>query len=186
MSKRILILLLIGLMLLAGCDPTGDTNTDAEAAQSFLPTFEDYTTYETESVQTAITTALGGTSALTGNPVQAALIERIDSLLSCYREVGAVDANIFIESVANVDELRLPRAGVLVVINQDRVKDNFIACLTQDPLEGVMSFNVPEPCAGSGEFTFEGDKITFAYVASDTPLCDQFIGHFAQFGAVSD
>lgn len=181
MPKRILILLFVALLVLVGCDDTGDTNTDAAAAQRFFPSLTNYTVHETESIQQAIAAALGA-GALASNPPLAALVERTDTLLSCYRDVGAVDARIYVENVsaANISQARLPLVGALVIINQDRVVNNFTACVTSNPLESVFAQTV-EPCTGSGTFEFEGDTITYAYAASDGPLCDLFSGHFAQY-----
>lgn len=175
--------ILLTMLILVGCQETGDTDTDIEAAQSFFPSLAGYTTYETESIQEAVTTALGGAGVLTGNVVQAALVERIDSLISCYRRTGAVDARIFVEQVSNLDSVRVPIAGVLAVINQDRIRDNFLACISDTPLDGVLGTQSvePEPCTGSGTFEFEGDTISYLYAATDKPLCGLFNVHFAQF-----
>lgn len=180
MSRRLMFILMVAIMALAACgEDTGDRRTDPEAAQSFFPQIAGYTAYETDNVQQAITTALGGAGVLTGNPLQAALIERVDSLLACYRERGAVDAKIYIEQLSNLDAVRVPIAGAMVVINQDRLQDNFFSCLASDPLEGVFAQGAaPEPCSGSGSFTFNNDTISYAYVASDTPLCTIFTTHF--------
>lgn len=184
MSRRLFFILTVIALTFSACGQTGDKNTDPEAAQSFFPQVTGYRTYETENVQQALTSALGSTSALTGNLVGTALIERVDSLLSCYRSVGAVDAKIYVENLSNVTTARLPIAGALVVINQNRIQSNFLSCLTADPLEGVFGAQSanPEPCSSSGSFKFNNDTIAFAYVASDRPLCDTFAAHFRTYG----
>lgn len=180
MSRRLMLIVMVAVVALAACQDTGDRRTDVEAAQNFFPQLNGYTAYETDNVQQAITSALGSAGALTGNLVQAALIERVDSLLACYRERGAVDAKIYIEQLGNLETARLPIAGAMVVINQSRMQDNFLSCLAADPLEGVFGAQgaVPEPCTGNGSFTFNGDTISYAYVASDRPLCTIFATHF--------
>jgi hypothetical protein len=188
MSRRkLLIVVLCGLLTLAGCNlvlqSTGHTSTDPQAAQRFFPQFGNYNISATDDIQTAITTALGGAGLLTGNPAQAALVAQIDTVINCYKEVGAVDARIYIERVT-LDDLRIPTAGVLAVINQDRIRENFLSCVTRTPLGGLLGAQSaqPEPCLGSGTFTFEGNTISFLYAATDTPLCDLFAQHFRQYG----
>ena len=181
MSKRLLILVIcVALLALAGCDAldTGDTSEDPEAAQSFFPTITGFNVQESGGIQDAIIAALGGASVLTANPVQMALVERVDTLLDCYRERGALDVKIYTEDVSNITEPRVPQAGVLAVINLTRIQDNFASCILQSPRALVAT---PEPCAGTGSFEFEGDTIRYIYAAIDTPLCDIFQNHFSQW-----
>jgi hypothetical protein len=133
---------------------------------------------ESGGIQDAIVTALGGASVLTANPVQFALVERVDTLLDCYRDRGALDVKIYTEDVSNITEPRVPLAGVLAVINVTRVRDNFASCILESPR--ALAATV-EPCGGTGSFVFEGDTIRYIYAAIDTPLCDIFKNHFSQW-----
>jgi hypothetical protein len=179
MSKRMIIIIILGgLLILTGCD-TDDSKTDAAAAQSFFPTYDNYTIQGSESTQDAIVTALGGTAAMTGNPIMVALVERVDTLLDCYREVGAVDAKVYLEKPETMGEVRAPIAGVLLVINQDRVVENFASCITTMPFAQKASV---EFCSGFGTFEFEDDTIHYFYGATNTPLCDMFQTHFSAYG----
>lgn len=181
MAKRLLLLVIVvGMLALTGCDAldTGDTDEDPEAAQSFFPTITGFNVQESGGIQDAIIAALGGASVLTANPVQAALVERVDTLLDCYRERGALDVKIYTEDVSNISEPRVPLAGVLAVVNLTRIQDNFASCIMQSPRALTVS---AEPCVGSGSFDFEGDSIHYFYAAIDTPLCDIFRNHFNQW-----
>jgi hypothetical protein len=183
MTKRLLILLTLGAVALAACSfETKGDKTDPEAAQSFIPTLPGYNIQETDHLQDAIASAAGGASLLTGNIVQAALVQRIDALIDCYRNTGAVDARIYVERLDTLNEVRVPIGGALAVINQDRVRDNFLGCVTQGPagLFGAQSAQA-EPCYGSGTFQFNGDTISYIYGATDRPLCDLFDAYFAQY-----
>lgn len=187
MYKRCLIvILLLGVFVLAGCDiapTTSDRASDPQAAQQYFPQLGGYNVTQTDNIQSAIATAAGGAGVLTGNPVQAAMVAQIDSIINCYRDVGAVDARIYIENIT-IDNVRIPTAGVLAVINEDRLRDNFLACVARTPLDGRMSPQSvqPEPCFGSGSFTHQDNRISYLYAATDTPLCSLFSQHFAQFG----
>lgn len=187
---RIVILMMICVLALSACNfstSTDDTEDDEQAAQSFFPTLNGYNQNNADSIIDAVTTTLGGASLVTGNPVAAVLIERADTMIDCYQQVGAADARIYTQ-VINITEPSIPTAGVLAVVNQNRVIDNFLHCLTQNPLSGAFSAQSvqPEPCYGYGTFETNGDNISFFYVATDTPLCDLFNASFTAYNPTGD
>ncbi len=187
---RILMLMLLCMLALSACNfgtSTDDTNTDVEAAQNFFPNLTGYNISSADSIIDAVTTTLGGASLVTGNPIAAVLIERADTMIGCYQEVGAADARIYTQRI-NLTEPTVPTAGVLAIVNQNRVVDNFLHCLTQNPLSGAFSAQSanPEPCYGYGTFAFNGDNVSFFYVATDTPLCDLFNSAFVQYNPSGD
>ncbi|MEQ8675692.1 MAG: hypothetical protein RLP44_18795 [Aggregatilineales bacterium] len=189
-TTRIIILMMLCALALSACNmstSTDDTNNDVEAAQSFFPDLAGYNRTDADSIIDAVTTTLGGASLVTGNPIAAVLIERADTMIECYQDVGAADARIYSQRI-NITEPSIPTAGVLTVVNQNRVVDNFLHCLTQNPLSGAFSAQSvqPEPCYGYGTFNFNGDNVSFFYVATDTPLCDQFNASFAQYNPSGD
>ena len=185
MKLRTIVVVMIAVFTLAACDgiggSTGDSDNDAAAAQQFFPTLAGFGVYETDNMQDAFTSVAGGAAAL-ANPALILLVERMDSLISCYRDVGALDANIYIQQV-DLNNVAIPLAGFLAVINEDRVRSNFLGCISSDPLSGMMRSQAAEPCTGSGTFTAEnGDRISYIYAATDVSLCTQFQNHFSQFG----
>lgn len=190
MKIRSLILILITALALTACNfdrSSDDTDTDVEAAQSFFPALQSYNASSTDNIRDAVVTALGGASLLTANPVQAGLIAQADSMIDCYQEVGAADAQVYTQRI-NISEPTIPIAGVLAVVNQNRVADNFLHCLTSTPLDGVFGAQSvqPQPCYGYGTFTFNEDRISFLYAATDQPLCNEFNTYFAQYNPSGD
>ncbi|PJF22912.1 MAG: hypothetical protein CUN56_03595 [Phototrophicales bacterium] len=185
MFKRISLVLL--MLIMAGCQATGDSKDDAAAAQSFFPDLAGYTVSNTDNIQDAITTTLTGAGISTGNLLATGVILQVDNFIDCYREVGAFDARIYVEdpSADMIQEgLRPPRAGVLVIINQDRAIENLLPCLTQPPsVSDAFSAQAaqPQPCFGNGEFQFEGDTIRYIYAATDRPLCAAWESHFMTY-----
>ncbi|MFW5692065.1 MAG: hypothetical protein ACOCX3_01805 [Chloroflexota bacterium] len=186
MLKRMgLVLILLSALMLAACETTGDTSEDAEAAQSFFPQLSGYTVQSTDNVQDAISSALAAAGVGTGNFVATGAVLKIDDFIDCYRSVGAFDARIFVEQPTDaliVEGVRAPMAGVVVVINQDRVMDNLLPCLARAPEAFSPQAIVPEPCYGNGTFEFAGDTIGYLYAATDRPLCERFAQHFSQYG----
>lgn len=174
----ITLLLLSVTMLLAACGET-DSNTDAASVQNLFPELNGYGVQETESIQDAFSVALAGAGVASGAGVAALpVIERIDSVIDCYREVGAVDAKIYIAEQQSA--LLTPSAGVLAIVNQDRVVNNFINCVADVPLFNAQEAG-PTICSRSGSFMYEGDTINYLYATTDSRLCSLFDNHFAPY-----
>ena len=185
MKIRLLILfLLVGA--LAACDaigggPTGDTRSDIEAAQNYLPNIAGYSATDADSLVDAISATSGGASLLSGNPVLAGAIAKIDDVIQCYQDVGAVAAHIYtpgnLEGVTSGDV----SAGVVAIINQTRIRDNFVACALgqRSSSEGFSAQSAElQPCGGTGDFTINDERLTYLYAATAQNLCDTFQAHF--------
>lgn len=180
--KRIVLfgILIIIALVVAACDPTdtGNTSTDAAAAQQFIPHPGGYAEHDTENIQDTIADTLTGAGVLTGNPIQSVLINQISNFIDCYRDVGAFDARIHVKNV-NLESIT-PVAGVVGVINQDRVIENFLSCAS--PLRSQSS-ELIQPCSGGGTFQAEGDTFYYIYAASGAELCGIYESHFRQYPA---
>ena len=177
--------LLAALIVMLGCSftlpsgPTGDTSNQSTSAQSFLPDIAGFNRTNADSITDAITSLGGGASLISGNPALAAGIAKIDSMIQCYQNVGAVAANIYTEN--NIGQLlqgQIPSVGALAVVNQDRLSRNFLGCA----LGGADTFSAQdvtiEPCFGSGTFQKEGETITYIYAATAPGLCQSFQNYY--------
>ena len=183
MSKRLIgiALILIALpLVLVACEETGDTNQDTAAAQQFIPSPSGYAEHETDNIQDAIATTLGGAGALTGNIPQAAIVAQINNMVNCYREVGAFDAKMHIQNVT-LSDMQTPVAGVVAVVNADRVTSNFVSCANPANNTRSQSASLVNPCFDSGTFEAEGDTFLYFYGATDAPLCLAYGAHFGQY-----
>jgi hypothetical protein len=179
------LLLLVGA--LAGCSglgqivggavpTTGDTQFDPSAAQRFLPNLSNYgyTATDAADITSAITSLGGSASLLTGDPVLAGVISQIDSMITCYRNVGAVAARIYAPgNIGSILQGQVPSVGVLAVINTNRIADNLLQCALGSSGVRAQSAGL-QPCAGSGSFVREGETLTYVFAATDTNLCQLF------------
>lgn len=173
---------LISLALLLGaCQPTGDTGRDPQAAQSFFPTFDNYAVEGLQGVQDAVLGGLTAAGIGAGNLPFSALMYKLDDFVDCYRETGTFDARLYIERLLTITDMRLPIAGVLMILNQNRAVDNFLPCITRPPSNLARAMSA-EPCTGYGSFRSGGDTISYLYAATDQPLCDLWQAHFDQLG----
>jgi hypothetical protein len=187
MRKAIfLIVIMIGFGLvgcealgpLAGNTNTGNTAADAQAAQRFLPNLTNYgyTATSASNITNAISQIGGSLSLLTGDPVTAGLISQVDRVMTCYQSVGAVAANVYTDgSVTNVIQGQVPRLGVLAVINQDRVVNNFLGCAIGSQAGIAAQSATVQPCGGTGSFVRDNQTFHYLFIATDPNLCSLFV-----------
>lgn len=192
MRNRMSVLLaaLLMLALLAACNlgenvaglvpTTGDTSADASAAQQFLPTVPGYNATDADSILDALATVAGGGSLLSGNLAAAGLVTQIDGMIQCYQNVGAAAARIYLpQNVVDVaGQLAagsIPSVGVVAIINQDRLVNNFLSCALGGGLQAFSAQAAePQPCAASGTFTANGQTLHYLYAATTPDLCAAF------------
>ena len=187
--KKIIIWMFIGIFTVFGCTfslntgPTGDTANQETSAQNFLPDISGYNRTNADSISDAITSVGGGASVISGNLPLSAAIAKIDDMIQCYQDVGAVAANVYTQSdISSVLQGEIPRLGALAVVNQDRLTRNLLNCA----LSGSEGFSAQtaaiEPCFGSGTFVRNGETIAYLYAATAPGLCSSFQAHFDTFG----
>jgi hypothetical protein len=179
MLKRIALIALCALVAAAcSLSATGDTANDAAAAQRFLPTVTGYTASNATSISSALSTIGGGASALTGNAAISVAISRIDSMITCYQSVGAVSAQVYTPTTYDITSGDIPGVGAAAVINEDRLRDNFLACVAGNDGPQSLSAQAVVPCFGSGSFEAEGDTFHYVYAATAPDLCAAFEQNF--------
>lgn len=159
---------------------TGDTSTDPSAAQQFLPTVAGYNALDADSIVDALTMIAGGGSTLSGNLAALGLVTQIDSMIQCYQNVGAAAARIYVPANAidiagQISQGQTPNLGVVAIINQDRLVNNFLSCALGGGNQGFSAQAAePQPCAGSGTFTANGQTLHYLYAATYQDLCTAF------------
>jgi hypothetical protein len=167
------------LLFIAGCSltPSG-TSGDTNSAQSFLPDLAGYTETDARNVTDALSSLGGNAADLIGNPLVEAAITRIDGMMSCYQDVGAVAARVYTQAdIGTILTGETPKIGALAVINEDRLRDNFLACSVGSQGLSAQAASV-EPCGGSGTTTRNGQTIHYIYGATDPELCTLFQQNF--------
>ena len=175
MKKMMIVLTLVVAALLAACDTQG-TRNEPESAQNLLPNLANYTATNADNLVDTLTVAAGGASAATGNIPLAAGIARAEAVAQCLQDTGSVASNYYVESrPANV----VPNFGAALVVNQTRVEQNLLACITRLTQGEVSAQAVQvEPCVDSGSFTFNGDTISYVYIGVGDNICQLFGTHF--------
>lgn len=174
MQRTKVLLLLMIVMIAAACDriaqPTGDTAADASSAQNQLPTFTQYSATDADSIKDALTRAMQVGSLGTGNIIAAGMIERLNTMADCLGNVGALAGRVY-TSVTS------PAAGLLVVINNERLTSNFMQCALNPGLESQQEGRQSvEPCSKAGSYTDNGVSYSYIYAATDPSMCGAFDG----------
>jgi len=73
-----------------------------------------------------------------------------------------------------------PSMGAVAVVNQDRVRENLISCVTSGGNdEGFSAQSAPSLCQASGNFSTGGDTFTYIYISTDDAFCTAVDNHFA-------
>jgi len=183
MMKKLFWLTGIVVLVIAGCTlgstaPTGDTASDPSAAQQFLPNLSGYNRTNAESLTGAVTSIGGGAALISGNPLLAAMIARVDTMMQCYQGVGAVAASVYTQvDLGQVIAGEFPKVGAVAVINQDRLSRNFLNCVIGGGAASAQSAGV-EPCGGSGSKVVKNETITYIYGGTDPSFCVGVQQHF--------
>ncbi len=177
MFKRLIILLIAGLVVVA-CGDTGQTSSDAQSAQTLLPNIVGYNTTNADGFVDSLLTAAGAAGLGSGNVAVTAASAKTEQMLQCMQDRGAVASNFYVEQGVSAGNV-IPMSGMVVVVNQDRVAENFVNCLLGGQQDGITAqAAVIEPCANAGTFQFQGDTVSYLYASTHPALCAIFQGHF--------
>jgi hypothetical protein len=171
-----MIFLIVLVVWAAACTPnTSQTANDPAAAQQLMPNIVGYTANEVTDVVAALSTAATAASLAGGNLPVAGALNRAEALLRCLQERGAVSGRSYLQqNITNI----VPEAGVVVIVNNDRVSENFLACLASGARPMTAQTITIEPCAEAGTFAFQGNNYSFVYVGVGSELCGYFALHF--------
>lgn len=172
-----LLMMMLAVFVVAACQPTGDSSSDRAAAQNLQPALSGYQVQNVDNVLDAFAATTGTTAIGTGNIPLAATIERVNSLLQCLQDVGAVSGSVYVQSEGVTI---VPQAGVSVIINKTRVERNILSCVTQQPFSAQSVLEV-QPCVASGSFVFEGQEYYYAFAGAGDGICAGFYIHFQNY-----
>lgn len=174
------ILIMLASVLVAACQPTGDTTADPEAVQQVMPNINGYERTPSNSLVDAVGTGAAGAALASGNLPLAATINRAEAVVECLRDVGAIDLQTYVEaSPANV----VPEAGAVMILNTTRATANFGSCLAEAAQPFSAQSVSDPPCMQAGNFTYLENEYFYVYVGAGNNLCGFFSQHFANLGA---
>jgi hypothetical protein len=168
--------LLLVVLVVAACSNNNQTSSDPAAAQQLLPNIVGYNTQNVDNIVDALTTAGAGAFLAQGNLPIAGAFARAETVLQCLQDKGAAGGRTYIQQT--LSDI-IPEAGTAIVINNDRLNENFLGCFLTTGQEGFRAQALTiEPCAEGGTFTFQGGNYSYVYVGVGDEICGYFSQHF--------
>ena len=165
--------------------------TDASRATDFLPSISGYTATHSVSVRDALHFVVGESqsnsnqfSAQSLEQIATAIIvSRVDEFIRCYRQSGAIDAQVYINSdIAQLLQGQIPAIGAVTVINQTQLQENLLQCAVDSVSGEEPRAQASEPCGGIGQFQARGSQFIYLYAATSRDFCTRVDEHFAIYG----
>lgn len=174
MAMVMVLAALTGCQLVAG---TGDKASDPAAAERFVPqNIPGYTSSDAISVSDALSKAGASVSLLSGNVTLAAVVAKLDTMIQCYKNVGAVAARVYTEQ--NLPTAGIPKIGALAVVNITRIQSNFVQCALNVGQASAQGVGEIQPCGGSGDKVVNNEKLQYVFGATTPELCTIFQAQF--------
>lgn len=175
-----MLVIVIALAVTSSCQlvpGSGNTSSDPAAAQSFVPeNIPGYNSSDALSVSDALSKAGISASLLSGNASVAGVIAKLDGMIQCYKNVGAVAARVYTEQ--NLASGGIPKIGALAVINTTRIQNNFVQCALSLGGNSAQAANEIQPCGSSGEKVVNNEKLQYVFAATTPELCTIFQQRF--------
>lgn len=177
----------------------GGSVPSGTSAANYLPSFPGYTAANASSIQGAIDliAGQGGFSSQSADGAEfsaqslelgaiatSIIVSRVDDFIACYRDVGAVEAQVYIQTdISTLLAGGVPPLGAIAVINQDQLRENLVACAVSpnDP-NAFSAQSANQPCGNFGTFTRSGDTFTYLYAGTSSEFCSLAANYFNQFG----
>jgi hypothetical protein len=152
-----------------GCGLVSSQPTGTPPVVQLMPDLPGYRVIEGEAVQDYIAKLADGAALLSGNPEMIVLIEKVDGVIACYQEAGAVNFRIF-----SREDFPLS-SGAIAIVDRNRLTDpaTLFRCVGGEMIITADELTL-DPCAHS--YTLERDDNAFhiIYVGTTREICQTF------------
>jgi len=174
--RRWLVWLAAGaIIVMSGCQllPLLLPKATPSAAIEMMPDLEGYTVVEGETLLDYVSNMGGGAALLLGHPELAAALVVVDGVVSCYEEIGAVQARIY----SNEEEPL--SAGAVAIADRNALEDprNLLRCVGPGILpedeSGIQTVLI-QPCTASYTLTKDDNEFTIVYAGTTLEICQTF------------
>ncbi|MBN1877270.1 MAG: hypothetical protein JXA33_23810 [Anaerolineae bacterium] len=169
LSLGVLMFIVSGCQLLPALLPSPTESPTLD----MLPALPEYNTVEDETLTDYISGLSQGASLLAGQPELAATALVVDQIISCYQDIGAVQARVYSHK-----EMPLS-AGAIAIADQDALKDpiNLFRCVVpaiQTTGAATTQSVQIEPCSASYTLERDGNEFYIVYAGTTPDICQAF------------
>lgn len=144
--------------------------------QSLMPDLADYDQVEGRPIVNYVGALAQGAALLAGQPQLAAAVGSVDRTVSCFNDLGAVQARVY----SHRDQPLA--AGAIAVADLDELSDptTLAQCLAPDllSLESTEPLLL-QPCSGDYGVIHDGRAMMVVYVGSTEAVCADFCANLA-------
>ena len=155
--------------MLGGCDMLGlGGATPVLPAVQMLPDLPGHKVVEGQTLTTYISTLSGGAVLLAGQPELTALIAAVDGVVSCYQEVGAMQARVY------SNEANPLSSGTVAIADRNALLDpvNVFRCVV--PKKGILGVETFQPCMSNYTLSKDGNEFYILYAGTTLEICQAF------------
>jgi hypothetical protein len=157
--------LLFGLLAFA-CNPRP---TGTPPVVQLMPDLLDYHVVEAQAVQEYIMNLAEGSALLAGHPELSTLVAKVDGVIACYEEVGAVNARIYSDKAFPLS------SGAIAIADRNRLLDpaTLFRCVGGRvvPFSSQPTLN---PCSHSYTLERGDNEFYIIYVGTTQEICHDF------------
>ncbi len=145
--------------------------------QSLMPDLAGYDQVEGRPIVNYVGALAQGAAMMAGQPQLAAAVGAVDRTVSCFNDVGAVQARAYSQSDQPL------AAGAIAIANLDELSDptTLAQCLAPDllSLESTDDAFVLQPCTGDYGVIYGGQPMMVVYIGSTDSVCADFCANLA-------
>ncbi len=153
------------VLVLAGCSVSA---SKTPPAVEMLPNLPDYNVVKGETLTEHIGKLSQGAALLTGQPQLAVTIVAVDHVISCYQEIGAVQAQIYSHK-----EMPL-QSGIVGIADRNELLSpaNLFKCVI--PSSGGGREVKFDPCTASYTLERDDNEFYIIYAGTTEDMCKTF------------
>lgn len=164
MSRKIMWLMLAAVLMLSACQP------QQGGAKAMLPDVPNTTVVEGQTITQFLAKLADGASLVAANPELVPVIQRIETSLTCYQNVGAVALRTYTDKTFPL------YVGIVAIVDRNALTNpaNFLNCVVKPQPNAESAAVGLEPCTKSYTLKKDNNEFYIVYLATTPQMCEAF------------
>ena len=171
MKTNRLLAIVSGLLCVSvlACSLSTPKPTGTPPVVQLMPDLPGYKVIEGRAIKDYVATLSEGAALLSGNLQMVLLIERLDGVIACYQDVGAVNMRVF------SDESFPLSSGAIIIADRNRLTDpeTFLQCTGGRMLPAAAQATL-DPCSHNYTLEKDGNEFDITYAGTTQEICQKF------------